>query len=157
MNYVRRWLATIRFAEALGTVFPVTTLQTCIVHLIRNSLDYASWKDRMLLAAAIKPIYTAKSAEAAQAELDAQAWAMGPEVPHSRGCMAPRLGSRDRVLRVPDGGAQGDINDQCDREHQREAAQDHQDPRSLPQRRCGDPAYLAGAAQHHGRLGPCGA
>jgi len=57
--------------EALGTVFPATTLQTCIVHLIRNSLDYASWKDRKPLAAAIKPIYTATSAEAAQAELDA--------------------------------------------------------------------------------------
>ena len=58
-------------AEALGAVFPATTLQTCIVHLIRNSLDYASWKDRKALAAAIKPIYTAPSAEAAQAELDA--------------------------------------------------------------------------------------
>jgi transposase-like protein len=57
--------------EALGAVFPATTLQTCIVHLIRNSLDYASWKDRKALAAAIKPIYTAPSAEAAQAELDA--------------------------------------------------------------------------------------
>jgi putative transposase len=57
--------------EALGAVYPATTLQTCIVHLIRNSLDYASWKDRKLLAAAIKPIYTAPSAEAAQAELAA--------------------------------------------------------------------------------------
>ena len=57
--------------EALSAVFPATTLQTCIVHLIRNSLDYASWKDRKPLAAAIKPIYTAVSAEAAQAELDA--------------------------------------------------------------------------------------
>ena len=57
--------------EALGAVFPATTLQTCIVHLIRNSLDYASWKDRKLLAAAIKPIYTAANAEAAQGELDA--------------------------------------------------------------------------------------
>ena len=56
--------------EALGAVYPATTLQTCIVHLIRNSLDYASWKDRKALAAAIKPIYTAPSAEAAQAELD---------------------------------------------------------------------------------------
>jgi putative transposase len=62
--------------EALGAVFPATTLQTCIVHLIRNSLDYASWKDRKMLAAAIKPIYTAPSAEAAQAELDA--FAAGP-------------------------------------------------------------------------------
>lgn len=57
--------------EALGAVFPATTLQTCIVHLIRNSLDYASWKDRRPLAAAIRPIYTAATAEAAEAELDA--------------------------------------------------------------------------------------
>jgi transposase-like protein len=57
--------------EALAAVFPATALQTCIVHLIRNSLDYASWKDRKALAAAIKPIYTAPSAEAALAELDA--------------------------------------------------------------------------------------
>ena len=57
--------------EALGAVYPATTLQTCIVHLIRNSLDYASWKDRKALAAAIKPIYTAASAAAAEAELDA--------------------------------------------------------------------------------------
>jgi putative transposase len=57
--------------EALEVVYPQTTLQTCIVHLIRNSLVYANWKDRKPLAAAIKPIYTAPSAEAALAELDA--------------------------------------------------------------------------------------
>jgi putative transposase len=56
--------------EALGAVFPATTLQTCIVHLIRNSLDYASWKDRKLLASALKPVYTAASAEAAAEALD---------------------------------------------------------------------------------------
>jgi putative transposase len=58
-------------SEALSAVFPATTLQTCIVHLIRNSLDYAGWKDRKALAAAIKPIYTAVNAEAAAAALDA--------------------------------------------------------------------------------------
>jgi len=57
--------------EALSAAFPATTLQTCIVHLIRNSLDFASWKDRKALAAALKPIYTAVSAEAAAAALDA--------------------------------------------------------------------------------------
>ncbi|KUY87605.1 transposase [Burkholderia territorii] len=62
--------------EGLAAVFPATTLQTCIVHLIRNSLDYASWKDRRGLAAVIRPIYCAPSAEAAQAELDA--FAAGP-------------------------------------------------------------------------------
>ena len=56
--------------EALEAVFPSTTLQTCIVHLIRNSLDYASWKDRKLLAAGLKPVYTAPSAEAAALALD---------------------------------------------------------------------------------------
>jgi putative transposase len=54
--------------EAPAAVFPATTLQTCIVHLIRNSLDFAGWKDRKALAA-LRPICTAPSAEAAAAEL----------------------------------------------------------------------------------------
>ena len=62
--------------EAIASVFPKTTVQTCIVHLIRNSLDYASYKDRRALAAALKPIYQAPSAEAA-AEL-LEAFAAGP-------------------------------------------------------------------------------
>jgi transposase-like protein len=57
--------------DALGAVFPATTLQTCIVHLIRNSLTYASWKDRKALAAAIRPIYTALNADTAADALDA--------------------------------------------------------------------------------------
>jgi putative transposase len=63
-------------AEALTVVYPATTLQTCIVHLIRNSLDYASWKERKALATAIRPIYTAASAESAEAEL--AAFEVGP-------------------------------------------------------------------------------
>jgi putative transposase len=51
--------------QALGAVFPATTLQTCIVHLIRSSLDYAGWKDRKALAQALRPIYAAANAEAA--------------------------------------------------------------------------------------------
>ncbi len=57
--------------EALAAVYPATTLQTCIVHLIRHSLDYANWKERKPLAAALKPIYQAASAEAAEAALSA--------------------------------------------------------------------------------------
>ena len=55
--------------EALEAVFPATTLQTCVVHLIRHSLDYANWKERKTLAAAIRPIYSAANAEAAEAGL----------------------------------------------------------------------------------------
>jgi transposase-like protein len=56
--------------EALAAVYPATTLQTCIVHLIRHSLDFASWKQRKPLATALRPIYTAAHAEAAAAALD---------------------------------------------------------------------------------------
>ncbi|MEC6411166.1 IS256 family transposase [Achromobacter xylosoxidans] len=62
--------------DAIGTAFPRTTVQTCIVHLIRNSLDYAGWKDRKAVAAALRPIYAAASAQAAEQAL--QAFADGP-------------------------------------------------------------------------------
>ena len=57
-------------SEALAAVYPATTLQTCIVHLIRHSLDFANWKERKPLAKALRPLYTAASAEAASAALD---------------------------------------------------------------------------------------
>ena len=57
--------------EALGAVFPRTTLQTCVVHLLRNSLDFANWKQRKPLAAALRAIYTAPSADLATDALDA--------------------------------------------------------------------------------------
>ncbi len=63
-------------ADAIGTAFPRTTVQTCIVHLIRNSLDYAGWKDRKAVATALRPIYAAASAQAAEQAL--QAFADGP-------------------------------------------------------------------------------
>jgi putative transposase len=62
--------------EALQAVFPATTLQTCIVHLIRSSLDLVSWKERKAVAAALKTIYTAVNAEVAADQLDA--FAQGP-------------------------------------------------------------------------------
>lgn len=58
-------------SEALEAVYPQSTLQTCIVHLLRNSLSYAGYKERQGLAHALKPIYQAVSAEAAEAALEA--------------------------------------------------------------------------------------
>jgi putative transposase len=57
--------------DALAAVFPPTTLQTCIVHLLRQSLDFANWKQRQPLAAALRAVYTAPSADLAGAALDA--------------------------------------------------------------------------------------
>ena len=57
-------------SEALGAVYPATTLQTCIVHLLRHSLEFANWKQRKPMAAALRAIYTAASADAALDALD---------------------------------------------------------------------------------------
>ncbi|MBD2091406.1 IS256 family transposase [Microcoleus sp. FACHB-1515] len=54
------------FADAIEAVFPKTQVQLCIVHLVRNSLSYVSYKDRKAIAADLKTIYTA----ATEAEAD---------------------------------------------------------------------------------------
>ena len=64
------------FPEAINSVFPETQIQTCIVHLIRNSLDFCSWKDRKPVAKELKTIYRAADAQAAHAAL--QAFEDGP-------------------------------------------------------------------------------
>lgn len=65
------------FPEAITAVFPQAMIQTCIVHLIRNSLDFVSYKDRKLVVAELKTIYRAESAEAAEralSEFEADSW-----------------------------------------------------------------------------------
>lgn len=57
------------FPEAIEAVFPQTQVQLCIVHMIRHSLRYVSWKNRKDIAADLKFIYTASTAEAAREEL----------------------------------------------------------------------------------------
>jgi putative transposase len=57
--------------EAIEAIWPQTVVQTCVVHLIRTSLRYVSYKDRKAVAAALKPIYTATNAEHAFDELTA--------------------------------------------------------------------------------------
>lgn len=59
------------FPEAINAVFPATVVQTCIVHLIRNSMGFASWKDRKLIAQSLRGIYRAETPEAGLAALDA--------------------------------------------------------------------------------------
>ena len=57
------------FPDAISAVFPDTQIQTCIVHLLRNSMDYAGWKDRKPIALALKAVYRAVDAEAAAVAL----------------------------------------------------------------------------------------
>jgi putative transposase len=53
--------------EAIRTVWPRAEVQTCVIHLIRNSMKYVSYGDRKQVAAALKPLYTAPTLEAAEA------------------------------------------------------------------------------------------
>ena len=67
------------FPEAIEAVFPKAVVQTCIVHMIRNSLRFVSYKDRKAVAGAIKPIYAAQTdvlAEAALAAFETSAFGM---------------------------------------------------------------------------------
>jgi putative transposase len=59
------------FPEAIEAIFPQTTVQTCVVHLIRHSLKYVPRREREQVARDLKPIYTAVDADAAQQALEA--------------------------------------------------------------------------------------
>ena len=62
------------FREAITAVFPEALVQTCIVHLIRYSMQFASWKERKVIAAALKPIYRAENAEAIEVHRPPTPW-----------------------------------------------------------------------------------
>ena len=59
------------FPDAIETVYPSTQVQLCIVHMVRNSLKYVSWKQRKEMAADLKTIYRASTRDEAQDALDA--------------------------------------------------------------------------------------
>ena len=70
------------FPEAIEAVFPKATIQTCIVHMIRNSLRFVTWKDKKLVAAALKLIYGAQTEVLAEAALSAfESSALGARYP----------------------------------------------------------------------------
>jgi putative transposase len=70
------------FPEAIAATWPETTVQTCVVHLIRAAMRFVNYKDRKAVAAALKPIYQAANADAALIELEAfEATPLGNKYP----------------------------------------------------------------------------
>ncbi|GAA2000189.1 IS256 family transposase [Nakamurella flavida] len=59
------------FPEAVAATWPLATVQTCVVHLIRQAMRFVGYGDRRAVAAALKPIYQAPDEDAARVELDA--------------------------------------------------------------------------------------
>ena len=68
-------------SEAISAVYPKTEHQLCIVHQIRNSVKYVSYKDRKKLCADLKPIYGAPSEEAAHLALESFEEKWGKQYP----------------------------------------------------------------------------
>ena len=91
------------FPDAINAVFPLTQIQTCIVHLLRNSLDYVGWKDRKSVALALKQIYRAPDADAAAValnEFEQGPWGASSQPSRPRGAgSGPRSSRSLRTLR----------------------------------------------------------
>ena len=59
------------FPDAINSVYPQTHIQLCIIHMVRNSLKYVSWKDYKAVTSGLKTVYQAPTEEAALMALDA--------------------------------------------------------------------------------------
>lgn len=69
------------FSEAIAACYPQTEIQKCIIHQIRNSIKYVSYKDLKKVTAALRPIYTAPTEEAALHELEQFETVWGKQYP----------------------------------------------------------------------------
>jgi putative transposase len=67
--------------DAIRATWPDATVQTCVIHLIRSSLKYVSWKDRKKAAALMRPVYTAVNEAAARAALENMRREFGKKAP----------------------------------------------------------------------------
>jgi len=143
------------FPEAVEATWPQTTVQTCTVHLIRAAMRFVSYADRKRVAAALRPIYTAPTVEAAETELAAFADSeIGRRYPAA---VATWQAAWERIIGVPGvpaGAPEDHLHDELDRVAELPAPQDHQEPWSLPQRRRGDQAAVAGDPRHRGQARP---
>jgi putative transposase len=89
--------------EAIEAVFPQTRVQLCMVHLVRNSLKYVSYKHRKAVATDPKAIYAAATEAEAEFNLELKAREMGPAVSHHQQIVAGPVGTGDPALCLPGG------------------------------------------------------
>jgi putative transposase len=121
------------FGEAITSVFPQTIVQTCIVHLIRNSLAFVSWKDRKAILPAIKAIYRAENADTALIRLEEFEAEWGKRYPAIRAAWRRAWEYVVPFFAFAPGIRKMILHHQCRRGAAPIAVQDHQDPRQLSQ------------------------
>jgi putative transposase len=143
------------FPEAIEATWPQTIVQTCTVHLLRAAMRFVSYNDRKRVAAALRPIYTAPTDEAARVELDAFAGSeLGRRYPAA---VMAWENAWERIIGVPGVPARAPedhLYDERDRVAELPAAEDHQEPGALPERRRRDQAVVAGDPRHRGQTRP---
>lgn len=86
------------FPEAIEAVYPQTAVQLCLVHMVRHSLNYVSWKLRKVVAADLKAIYAASTVQEAHIRLGEFDAKWGRRLPHHREVLAQQLGAHYAFL-----------------------------------------------------------
>ena len=124
------------FPEAITSVFPETVVQTCIVHLIRNSLGIRLLEGPQGDPARHQGDLPGRERRAGPPPARGVRGRMGQALSRHRPDLAARLGACRPVLRLRPCHPQDDLHHQRGRGAEPIAAQDHQDARQLPQRRC---------------------
>ncbi len=118
------------FPDAITAVFPEAMVQTCIVHLLRNSMDFVAWKDRKALGTALKAIYRAvdaRSPDSVRSQL------LGAALPGHRPKLAPGMARGHPVFRLSRRGQADRLYDKFDRGPQFQAPPRCSCPGAFPQ------------------------
>ena len=134
------------FPEAIEAVFPSTLVQTCIVHLIRASLNFVNWKERKSVAADLKSIYRAATAERAEAAL-AEFRRKYPKHQGGRRRLGTKLAKGDPVLRFPGRDSKDHLHDQCGGVATYDAAQSDKKSRLVSHAGRRDQTAVSGATE----------
>ena len=100
------------FDAAIHATFPQAEIQNCIIHQLRNSSKYVSYKDLKALMADLKAAYAAVDEQAALDALDVFGGALGQEIPENLPVLAGQLGQSQHLFQVSTGGAQADLHHQ---------------------------------------------
>ena len=131
------------FPEAILAAFPQTTVQTCIVHLLRHSLEFVSYKDRKAVATALNDIYRARSRRRRRGGAGGlRGRPLGPQIPRDRPELAPGLGRGHSVLRLSGRGPAHPLHHECHRGAERQAPPGGARPGPFPHRRGGTEAAV---------------
>ncbi len=99
--------------EAIETVYPQTRVQLCMVHLVRNSLRYVSYKHMKAVATDLKAIYSASTESEAEFNLELKALEMGCALSQHQQILASPLDTRDPAVCLSRGHSQGDLHHEC--------------------------------------------